>query len=107
MEQTRPKCNKLERLPQGHQRPRALTGSSGTGPGHLGGARLRGFGRFWIAIGEPPSSTYGMASYRLLSGVLLFCATLAHAQMVTPKVMAFHNDWATHWANELEFGAER
>jgi hypothetical protein len=48
-----------------------------------------------------------MASYRLLSGVLLFCATLAHAQMVTPKVMAFHNDWATHWANELEFGAER
>jgi hypothetical protein len=21
--------------------------------------------------------------------------------------LAFHNDWATHWANEIEFGAER
>jgi hypothetical protein len=21
--------------------------------------------------------------------------------------LTFHNDWATHWANELEFGVEK
>ena len=35
-------------------------------------------------------------------------AELAAGRSVSKvNFMAFHNDWVTHWANELEFGFEK
>lgn len=45
-------------------------------------------------------------SYRVNDGGTAY--ELAAGRSVSKvNAFAFHNDWATHWANELEFGAER
>jgi hypothetical protein len=45
-------------------------------------------------------------SFRVNNGATAF--ELAAGRSVSKQdFLAFHNDWATHWANELEFGFER
>jgi hypothetical protein len=45
-------------------------------------------------------------SYRVNHGGAAY-ELAAQRSVSKDNPLAFHNDFATHWANELEFGAER